>query len=48
MKNVTEITFVPKEWQIKTTEQLNDMNSAITFNEKFFEFEKEIKLIMQR
>ena len=35
MKNVKEISLAAKEWQIKGTEQLNEMNSAITFmNEK--------------
>ena len=44
MKNVKEISFSAKEWPIKGTEQLNEMNLAITFiNEKFVEFEKEIK-----
>ena len=44
MKNVKEISFAAKEWPIKGTEQLNEMNLAITFiNEKSVEFEKEIK-----
>ena len=44
MKNVNEISLAAKEWQVKGTEQLNEMNSVITFiNEKFVEFEKEIK-----
>ena len=44
MKNVNEIPLAAKEWQIKGTEQINEMNSAITFiNEKSFVFEKEIK-----
>ena len=44
MTNVKEISLAAKEWQIKGTEQLNEMNLAITFiNEKFVEFEKEIK-----
>ena len=39
-----EISLAAKEWQIKGTEQINEKNSAITFiNEKFVEFEKEIK-----
>ena len=43
MKNVKEISLSTKELQIKSTEQLNYMNSAIKFiNEKFVEFEKEI------
>ena len=38
MKNVKEISLAAKEWQIKGTEQLNEMNSVITFiNEKFVE-----------
>ena len=37
--------FSDKEWQIKGTEQLIEMNSAITLiNEKFVEFEKEKKI----
>ena len=44
MKNVQEISLAPKEWQIKDTKQLNEINSALTFiNENFFEPEKEIK-----
>ena len=44
MKNVNEISLAAKDWQIKGTEQINEMNSAITFiNEKSFVFEKEIK-----
>ena len=44
MKNVQEISLAPKEWQIKDTKQLNEINSALTFiNENFFESEKEIK-----
>ena len=31
MKNVKKISFAAKEWQIKSTEQLNEMNSMITF-----------------
>ena len=39
MKNVKEISLAAKEWQVKGTEQLNKMNSAITFiTEKFDEF----------
>ena len=41
MKNVKVISLAAKEWQIKGTEQLKNMNSAITFvNKKFLEFEK--------
>ena len=44
MKTVREISLAVKEWQIKGTEQLNEMNSVITFiNEKFVEFERKIK-----
>ena len=44
MKNVKEISFAAKEWQIKGTEQLKEMKSAITFIiGKFVEFEKGIK-----
>ena len=44
MKNVKEISLAAKEWHIKGTEQLNEMNSVISFiHEKFVEFEKEIK-----
>ena len=44
MKNVKEISFADKEWQIKGTEQLKEMKPAITFIiGKFVEFEKEIK-----
>ena len=44
MKTVGEISLAVKEWQIKGTEHLNEMNSVITFiNEKFVEFEKKIK-----
>ena len=44
MKNVKEISFAAKEWQIKGIEEINEMNSAITFiNEKFVEFEEELK-----
>ena len=43
MKNVNEISLTAKEWQIKDTEQLNEMNSTIIFiNEKLNEFEKQI------
>ena len=41
MKIVKEISLAAKKWQIKCTEQLNKMNSTITFiNENFVEFEK--------
>ena len=43
IKNVNEISLAAREWQIKDTEQLIEMNSAIAFiHEKFGEFEKEI------
>ena len=39
MENVKEISLAAKEWKIKGTEQVNEMNLAITFiNEKFVEF----------
>ena len=35
MKSIKEISLAAKDWQIKGTEQLNDMNKAINFiNEK--------------
>ena len=44
MKNIKEIFLAAIEWKIKSTEQLNKMNSAISFiNEKFVKFEEEIK-----
>ena len=44
MKSIKEISLAAKDWQIKGTEQLNDMNKAINFiNEKFEEFEKKLK-----
>ena len=44
IKNVMEISLAAKEWQIKDVEQLNEMNSEITFLKgKFVAFEKEIK-----
>ena len=44
IKNVMEISLAAKEWQIKDVEQLNEMNSEITFlKRKFVAFEKEIK-----
>ena len=44
MKSIKEISLAAKDWQIKGTEQLNDMNKAINFiNEKFEEFEKDLK-----
>ena len=43
-KSIKEISPAAKDWQIKGTEQLNDMNKAMNFiNEKFEEFEKELK-----
>ena len=39
-----KISLAAKGWQIKDTEQLNDMNKAINFiNKKFEEFEKDLK-----
>ena len=44
MKSIKEIYLAAKDWQIKGTEQLNDMNKAINFiNEKFEDFEKPLK-----
>ena len=44
MMIVKEISLAAKDWQIKGTEQLNDMNKAINFiNEKFEDFEKTFK-----
>ena len=44
MKSIKEISLAAKDWQIKGTEQLNDMNKAINFiNEKFEDFEKTLK-----
>ena len=44
MKHVKEISVAAKASKIKGTEQINEMNSAITFiNEKFFEFKKKNK-----
>ena len=44
MKSIKEISLAAKDWQIKGTEQLNDMNKAINFiNEKFEDFEKTFK-----
>ena len=44
MKSIKEIYLAAKDWQIKGTEQLNDMNKAINFiNEKFEDFEKALK-----
>ena len=44
MKSIKEISLAAKDWQIKGTEQLNDMNKAINFiNKKFEEFKKYLK-----
>ena len=44
MKSIKEISLAPKDWQIKGTEQLNDMNKVTNFiYEKFAEFEKDLK-----
>ena len=44
IKSIKEISLAAKDWQIKGTEQLNNMNKAINFiNEKFEEFEKKLK-----
>ena len=44
MKSIKEISLGAKDWQVKGTEQLNDMSKAINFiNEKFEEFAKDLK-----
>ena len=44
MKSIKEISLAAKDWQIKGTEELNDMNKAINFiNKNFEEFEKDLK-----
>ena len=44
MKSVKEISLAAKDWHIKCTEQLIDMNIAINFiNKKFEKFEKDLK-----
>ena len=44
MKSIKEISLAAKYWQITGTEQLNDMNKAISFiSEKFEDFEKALK-----
>ena len=44
MKSIKEISLAAKNWQIKGTEQLNNMNKAINFvNEKFEEFKNDLK-----
>ena len=44
MKSIKEISLATKDWQVKGTEQLNDMNKVINFiNKKFAEFEKDLK-----
>ena len=44
MKSIKQISLAAKDWQIKGTEQFNDMNKAINFiNEKFEDFEKTLK-----
>ena len=49
IKNVNEISIAAREWQIKDTEQLIEMNSAIALiHEKFGEFEKEIIIIKKQ
>ena len=43
MKSIKEISLAAKDWLIKGTGQLNDMNKAINFiNEKFEELEKDL------
>ena len=44
MKSTKEISLAAEGWQIKGTEQLNDINKAINFiNKKFKDFEKDLK-----
>ena len=44
MKSIKEISLDAKDWQIKGTELLNDMNKASNvINKKFEEFEKDLK-----
>ena len=44
LKSTKEISLTTKDWQIKRTEQLNDMNKAINLiNEKTEDFEKNLK-----
>ena len=44
IKSIKEISLAAKDWQIKGTGKLNDMNKAIDFiNKKFKEFEKDLK-----
>ena len=44
VKSIKEISVAAKDWQIKGTQQLNDINKAINFiNKKFEEFEKDLK-----
>ena len=44
IKSIKEISLAAKDWQIKGTEQLHDMNKVINFiNENFEEFERDLK-----
>ena len=44
MKSIKEISLAAKDWQIKGTQQLNDMKKAINFiDRKFKDFEKVLK-----
>ena len=44
MRSIKEISLAAQDWQIKGTEQLNNINKAINFiNEKFEEFENDLK-----
>ena len=44
MKSIKEIPLAAKDWQIKGTQQLNDMKKSINFiNKKFKDFEKILK-----
>ena len=44
IKSIKEISLAAKDWQIKGTEKIHDMNKVINFiNKKFEEFEKDLK-----
>ena len=44
LTSIKEISGAARDWQMKGTEQLNDMNKVINFiNEKFEEYQKALK-----
>ena len=44
LTSIKEISGAARDWQMKGTEQLNDMNKVINFiNEKFEEYKKALK-----